>query len=129
MIYLPLTIPILMAPIQAGKGISDKASALDEAIIPSTSGSFSWSAERTITIIWTSFWKPCGKRGRNGRSIRRALKISFSVGLPSRLKNPPGILPAAYLFSRYSTESGRKLTSNFGSREATTVPRTTVPPY
>ena len=33
--------------------------------------------------------------GRMGRSIRRDVRVSFSLGLASRLKNPPGILPAA----------------------------------
>ena len=28
-------------------------------------------------------------------SMNRLVRISFSVGLPSRLKNPPGIFPAA----------------------------------
>jgi len=55
-----------------------------------------------------------GKSGRNGRSIIRQVRISFSVGRPSRLKKPPGILPAAYWYSLYSTVRGRKSTS-FGS--------------
>ncbi len=42
-----------------------------------------------------SFMKPFGNSGRIERSICRAEMISFSPGRPSRLKNPPGILPAA----------------------------------
>src|SRR5690606_15672934 len=34
-------------------------------------------------------------------------RISSSDGRPSRLRKPPGILPAAYCFSRYSTVSGK----------------------
>ena len=40
-----------------------------------------------------------GNSGRIGRSIRREVSVSFSVGRPSRLKKPPGILPAANAFS------------------------------
>ena len=34
-----------------------------------------------------------------GGFIKRAVSVSASLGRPSRLKNPPGILPAAYTFS------------------------------
>ena len=37
--------------------------------------------------------------GRIGRSMRREVSVSFSLGRPSRLKKPPGILPAAKAFS------------------------------
>jgi polyribonucleotide nucleotidyltransferase len=53
------------------------------------------SADKTEAIIWVSHRKWSGKRGRTGRSIMRLVKISFSVGRPSRLKKPPGIFPAA----------------------------------
>ena len=33
--------------------------------------------------------------GLTGRSIRRAIRVSPSLGRPSRRKKPPGILPAA----------------------------------
>ena len=79
-----------------------------------TSGSFSPSAERTSPTICVSRLNPSGKSGRTGRSIIRAVRISFSVGRPSRLKKPPGIRPAAYWYSLYSTVSGRKSMS-FGS--------------
>ena len=46
-------------------------------------------------MTWTSFLKPSTKSGRIGRSIRREVSTSFSVGRASRLKKPPGILPAA----------------------------------
>ena len=41
------------------------------------------------------------------RSMIRAEIISVSCGRPSRLMKPPGILPAAYALSRYSTVSGK----------------------
>ena len=51
--------------------------------------------ETTVQMTWTSFMKPSGKSGRIGRSIRREVRVSFSEGRASRLKKPPGILPAA----------------------------------
>ncbi len=59
------------------------------------SASFWPSAERTKATICVSWLKPLGKSGRIGRSIRREVRISFSVGRPSRLNQPPGIRPAA----------------------------------
>ena len=41
----------------------------------------------------------------------RAISVAFSPARPSRLKNEPGILPAAYMRSSTSTVSGRKSTS------------------
>src|SRR5919197_1472314 len=41
----------------------------------------------------------------------RAVSVPFSPARPSRLKNEPGILPAAYIRSSTSTVSGRKSTS------------------
>src|SRR6185436_9533093 len=55
--------------------------------------------------------QPLGKSGRIGRSIMRAVSVPFSPARPSRLKNEPGILPAAYMRSSTSTVSGRKSTS------------------
>src|SRR5829696_5405663 len=55
--------------------------------------------------------QPLGKSGRRGRSIMRATSVPFSPARPSRLKNEPGILPAAYIRSSTSTVSGRKSTS------------------
>jgi hypothetical protein len=46
-------------------------------------------------MTWTSLKKPSGKSGRIGRSISRAIRVSRSVGRPSRLKKPPGMRPAA----------------------------------
>ena len=63
------------------------------------SGSFSRSWLSTVAMTWISFRKPSGNSGRIGRSIRRETRVSFSEGRPSRLKKPPGILPAAKAFS------------------------------
>src|SRR6202012_6044682 len=41
----------------------------------------------------------------------RAVSVAFSLDLPSRRKNEPGILPAAYMRSSTSTVRGRKSTS------------------
>ena len=41
----------------------------------------------------------------------RAVSVAFSPERPSRLKNEPGILPAAYMRSSTSTVSGRKSAS------------------
>ena len=46
-------------------------------------------------MTWTSLRKPSTKSGRIGRSISREVSTSFSDGRASRLKKPPGILPAA----------------------------------
>src|SRR3954469_10006359 len=56
----------------------------------------------------------------------RAISVAFSPARPSRLKNEPGILPAAYIRSSTSTVSGRKSTSR--KLPAVAVPRTTVSP-
>ena len=58
------------------------------------------SADNTIAMTWVSQRKPSGNRGRIGRSIWRLVRISRSLGRPSRLMNPPGIRPAAYVYSR-----------------------------
>src|SRR4051794_26242681 len=56
----------------------------------------------------------------------RAISVAFSPARPSRLKNEPGILPAAYIRSSTSTVSGRKSTSR--RLPAVAVARTTVSP-
>ena len=50
------------------------------------SGSFSMSWESTVTMTCVSCLKPSTNSGRIGRSIRREVSVSFSVGRPSRLK-------------------------------------------
>src|SRR3954452_15010753 len=66
---------------------------------------------RGIETSCVSKCQPLGNSGRIGRSIMRAVSVPFSPLRPSRLKNEPGILPAAYIRSSTSTVSGRKSTS------------------
>ena len=76
-------------------GMLDSASAADAPVIASTSESLSVSAEMTSAMICVSLRQPSGNNGLIGRSISRLVSTSFSGGLPSRLKNPPGIRPDA----------------------------------
>ena len=69
--------------------------AADVATMATMSGSFSRSWLITVAMTWVSLRKPSANSGRIGRSIRREVSVSFSDGRPSRLKKPPGILPAA----------------------------------
>jgi hypothetical protein len=87
--------PILTAPIGPPKGAPASIRLAEAPIIARMSESFAWSEESTVATICTSWLNPSGKRDRMGLSICLALRISFSLGLPSRLKKPPGILPAA----------------------------------
>ena len=66
----------------------DAESAVEAATTPSTSASFSWSAEMTVTKTWTSFLKPSGKSGRIDRSITRAARISLSLRPAFALEEP-----------------------------------------
>ena len=81
------------------KGKPERVRAADAPTRATMSGSFSMSWESTVQMTWVSLLKPLAKSGRMGRSISRETRVSFSVGRPSRLKNPPGILPAAKVFS------------------------------
>ena len=93
--YSPLAKPTRAAPIGPMKGTPEIVSAAEAAIIATMSGSLTRSCDSTVHITRTSFLKPGANSGRQGRSIRRAVSVSFSVGRASRLKKPPGILPAA----------------------------------
>ena len=76
-------------------GIWDTDNAADAPMMPRMSGWFSWSAERTVVMICTSFRIPLGKRGRRGRSVSRAASVASVVGRPSRRKKLPGMRPTA----------------------------------
>ena len=91
----PSTRPTRTPAIVRVNGMLESASAADAPVIASTSESFSVSAESTSAMICVSWRQPDGNSGRIGRSISRLVSTSFSVGLPSRLKNPPGIRPDA----------------------------------
>src|SRR3954469_7539069 len=83
--------------------------------------------ESGIETSCVSKCQPLGNRGRIGRSIMRAVRVPFSPERPSRLKNEPGILPAAYIRSSTSTVSGRKSTSR--RLPTVAVLRTIVSPW
>ena len=91
--------PMRTAAIGPWNGMSDTCSAADAPVSEIISGSFSRSCDSTVAITCVSQAKPSGNSGRIGRSIRREVRISFSAWRPSRLKKPPGILPAANVFS------------------------------
>ena len=78
-------------------------------------------------MICVSFLKPSGKSGRSGRSMMRQARISSSRWRASRLKKPPGILPAAYVFSTNSQVRGKKSSPGRSSWD-TAVTRTIVSP-
>jgi hypothetical protein len=94
-IQLPSTRPTRTAAKGPFHGTEERLSAVDAATTPSVSASFSWSADSTVTNTCTSFLNPSGNNGRIDRSMIRPARISSSDGRPSRLRKPPGILPAA----------------------------------
>ena len=80
--------------IGVSNGMSEMPSAKEAPVSARTSESFSWSAESTKAMTCVSKRQEDGKSGRSGRSMQREVSVSFSLGRPSRRKNPPGILPA-----------------------------------
>ena len=78
--------------------------------------------------MWISLRNPSGKEGRSGRSISRHVKIADSGARPSRRKNEPGILPAAYIRSSMSTVKGKKSAPSRTRRAAVAVTRMVVSP-
>ena len=96
------------APIGPSNGMPEIMSAAEAALIESTSCGLCWSAPSTVVTIWVSLRKPSGNDGRSGRSVSRQVRIASSLGRPSRRKNEPGILPAAYARSSTSTVNGKK---------------------
>ena len=64
------------------------------AIMATISGSLTRSCDSTVHMTRTSFLKPGANSGRQGRSIRRAVSVSFRSGAP-RAEKAAGILPAA----------------------------------
>ncbi len=82
----PSTWPRRIAAIGPFHGMSEIERAALAPFSIEMSASWIWSAERSRPMIWTSLRKPSGKSGRQGRSQRREVRISFSEGRPSRLK-------------------------------------------
>ncbi len=56
------------------------------------------------------------------------MSVAWSVARPSRRKNEPGILPAAYIRSSMSTVSGKKSCPSRTLRAAVAVTSTIVSP-
>ena len=79
--------------------MSEIVSAAEAPLMARMTGSLSWSTLSTVPTTEMSCLKPSGKSGRRGRSVRRLARMALSVGRPSRRMKPPGILPAAYIFS------------------------------
>jgi hypothetical protein len=96
------------APTGPSNGSPASIVASDAALIDGMSYGWAMSTDRTVITMWTSSRKPSANDGRIGRSVSRAVRMAVSDGRPSRRKNPPGILPAAYMRSSTSTVSGKK---------------------
>ena len=125
---LPSTMPTCTEPVGPAQGISLTHRAMEEPSIAGISGGMLVSTDRAVATTCTSLRMPLGKSGRRGRSIRRQVRVAFSVGRPSRLMKPPGILPTAYCFSSKSTASGKKSTPSRGVSDAQTFTSTAVSP-
>ena len=87
--------PTLTPAIGPLNGISDIDKAADAAIMEITSVCTSGLRLMTVMTTCTSLRKSSLNDGLKGLSISLEISVSFSEGLPSRLKNPPGIFPAA----------------------------------
>ena len=96
---LPSSMPTRTAAIGVLNGKSEQYAAADAAVTAITSGIVLIRGQHHATIC-VSFRHASGNSGRIGRSISREVRISRSEGRPSRLKNPPGIFPAEYVYSR-----------------------------
>ena len=120
--------PMRTAPTGPKNGSGEMVSAADAPLMARVSWLCSPSIESTVPMICTSLRKPLGQSGRIGRSTMRAFSVAFSEALPSRLKKPPGILPAAYIFSSISTVRGKKSVPSRASLRPTAVASTTVAP-
>src|SRR4051794_7632909 len=115
------------APIGPLNGMPETMRAAEAPLMDAMSCGFSRSAPRIVAMTWTSLRKPSGNDGRSGRSVRRQVRIACSPGRPSRRKNEPGILPAAYIRSSTSTVRGKKSMPSRGLL-VTTVDSSVVSP-
>ena len=95
----PFTLPTFTPAIGPSNGILEIQVASEEPNIAASSGELSVSTDKTVLTICTSFLKSSGNIGRIGLSIIRAARVAASVGRPSLLIKPPGILPTEYNFS------------------------------
>ncbi len=120
--------PMRTAPTGPRNGSGETISAAEAPLMQRMSCAVTRSAESVVQTTCTSLRKPFGQSGRIGRSIMRAVRIARSVGRPSRLKKPPGILPAAYIRSSTSTVSGKKSAPSRASILPCAVASTIVSP-
>ena len=125
----PSTIPTTTPAVGPSHGMSEIAIAADVPSSAATSGWQSTSTDHAVAVTTTSFLYPFGKSGLSGLSISLETRVALSLGRPSLLMYPPGILPTAYIFSSKLHVRGKKSTSCFGSLLAQTVQFTTVSPY
>ena len=93
--YSPSMNPTRAAPMGPSNGVPEIVSAAEAPIIAAISGFCFLSEDITVQKTCTSFLKWSGNIGLIGLSISLDVSVSLSVGLASRLKNPPGILPVA----------------------------------
>mmetsp|Transcript_33109 Transcript_33109/g.69679 ORF Transcript_33109/g.69679 Transcript_33109/m.69679 type:complete len:215 (-) Transcript_33109:597-1241(-) len=75
-------------------GTSEMYMAAEAAVAPNASRPRFPSYDITQLRSWVSCFQPSQIKGRNGRSMIRLTKISCSWGAPSRLLNPPDVMPA-----------------------------------
>ena len=106
----------------------ERYAAIDEPNIAAIAVEQSGSFDKTVLITCTSLLNPSANKGRIGLSINLETKVSCVVAFPSRFKNPPGILPAAYCFSWYKTINGKKSWVDATLLE-TAADNTTLSPY
>ena len=116
------------APTGPKNGSGEMCSAADAPLMHRMSCGVTMSTDSVVQITCTSLRKPFGQSGRIGRSIMRAVRVARSVARPSRLKKPPGILPAAYIFSSTSMVSGKKSAPSRASGRPCAVARIIVSP-
>ena len=116
------------APMGPSKGMPDSIRAAEAVLMARTSWGLTWSAAKIVPTTWTSLRNPSGNDGRRGRSMRRQVRMAWSVARPSRRKNEPGILPAAYIRSSMSTVRGKKSAPSRTPRDAVAATSTMVSP-
>lgn len=93
MTYSPSIRPTLTPEIGPSHGISEMDSAMETPSIAAISGWQSGSTDITVATTLTSFLMSLGNKGRMGLSITLDARVAFSLALPSRRWNEPGILP------------------------------------
>ena len=96
---LPSMRPTRTPAMGPAQGMSLMCSAVLAPMRARTSAGYTLSKLSTVAMICVSHLKPSGNSGRHGRSMRRETSTSSSRSRPSRLKKPPGMRPAAKVFS------------------------------